>query len=202
MNRRRREIQVPSPPPTDPSAFSGPRLAPPISETGRDGHDGGDRARVDAFVLQVSNKPDVSSGRWVNRRSRPTSRPAAAVTRIHHHRPPNQPGVGSVYQLLPKPTTPMNSRPATAPHAPSDRPRSTSVPTTTGSGSTVETVQTPERAHPGHVRFWRSRLTARVIGDGTVLTGLRGHACPCSVGTYRPVSAWSRPDFTASTRAW
>ena len=77
----------------EPSAFSGPRLAPPISDTAETATIAGHRARVDVFVLQVGDQ----AGSLVGQVGQPAEQadqrhPAAAVTAIHHHCPPNQPG--------------------------------------------------------------------------------------------------------------
>src|SRR6478609_4592246 len=114
----RAEIQLPAPPPMVPSAFSGPRLAPPISETAETAAIPGTSRASTCCSCRSATRPGVCSGRRVRRLSRPTATPAAAVTATHHQCPPNQPGLEATYQLPPTPTTPMNTRPAMAPRTP------------------------------------------------------------------------------------
>ena len=102
-----------------PSAFSGPRLAPPISDTAETTATPGTRRGSTCPSFRSANKPGTCSGRRVSRRSKPTTTPAAAVTATHHHCPPNQPGWASTYHRPPNPITPMNTRPANAPNTPS-----------------------------------------------------------------------------------
>ena len=72
-------------------------------------------------VLEVFDQVGILAGSLVNRRTRPTTTPALAVTTTHHHRPPNHPGSDIVYQSLPNPISPMNTRAAHAPKMPSPR---------------------------------------------------------------------------------
>ena len=71
--------------PWHPSAFSGPRLAPPISDTAETatipGTDRGSTCRV----LEVLEQARDPGGRWVRRRSSPTTTPAR---RRDRHPPP------------------------------------------------------------------------------------------------------------------
>ena len=101
-----------------PSAFSGPRLAPPISDTAETAATPATSPGSTCSVFRSSNRPGVSQGRRVRRRSRPTATPAAAATATHHQCPPNQPGWESVYHLPPNLITPMKTRPANAPNTP------------------------------------------------------------------------------------
>ena len=127
LSLRRWAIQVPAPPPREPSAFSGPRLAPPISDTAETTTIPGTNRGSTCPSFRSAIKPGISSGRRVTRRNRPTTTPAPAVTATHHHCPPNQPGSESAYQLPPNPITPMNTRPANAPNTP----RATAYPMST-----------------------------------------------------------------------
>ena len=151
----RREIQVPAPPPMVLSTFSGPTLEPPISDTTEAATVPGTNARSTCSACSSANTPGISSGRWVRRRSRPTTTPAAAVTATHHQCPPNQPGWESVYHLPPNLITPMRTRPANAPNTP----RATAYPIRTqnsrfsmtggaaaGPGMTVTTRTSPKRS--------------------------------------------------------
>ena len=88
----RRANQVPAPPPMAPRAFSGPRLAPPISDTAETAAIPGTIPGSTCPLLRSSNRPGTCSGRRVRRRSNPTTTPAAAVIATHHQCPPNQPG--------------------------------------------------------------------------------------------------------------
>ena len=118
LSPRRRDTQVPAPPPMDPNAFSGPRLAPPISDTADTATIPGTSRGSTRPSCRSAIRPGVCSGSRVTRRSSPTTTPAAAVTAIHHHCPPNQPGLATTYQLSPKPMTPMNTKLASAPTTP------------------------------------------------------------------------------------
>ena len=111
-------IQLPAPPPMVPSAFSGPRLAPPISDTAETATTPGTSPGSTCSDCRSSNKPGTSWGSRVRRRSRPTTAPAAAATATHHQCPPNQPGSESLYHLPPNLITPMKTRPANAPNTP------------------------------------------------------------------------------------
>src|SRR4029450_11176474 len=114
----RRANQVPAPPPMAPSAFSGPRLAPPINDTAETAAIPGTSPGSTCSLFRSANRPGICSGRRVRRRSSPTTTPAAAVTATHHQCPPNQPGSESAYHLPPKSITPTNTRPANAPNIP------------------------------------------------------------------------------------
>ena len=111
-------IQLPAPPPMEPRAFSGPRLAPPISDTKETAAIPGTSPTSTCPVCRSSNRPGVSQGRRVRRRTRPTATPAATATATHHQCPPNQPGWESLYHLLPSLIAPTNIRPAKAPKIP------------------------------------------------------------------------------------
>jgi hypothetical protein len=117
---RRCGTQVPSPPPILPSASSGPRLAPPTSDTSETATafrtvDGSTRSSRSSFSV-----PDSLAGSRKTRRSTPTSTPAAAVTATHHRLPENQSGFfGSVNQsFVPPLTNPRNASAATASTSP------------------------------------------------------------------------------------
>src|SRR3954452_5923449 len=103
----------------EPSAFSGPRLAPPISDTVETATIPGTKPGSTCSVCRSANKPGTFSGSLVRRRATPTRAPAAAATATHHQWPPNQPESESSYHLPPTLITPMNARPAHAPNAPS-----------------------------------------------------------------------------------
>src|SRR5689334_13504543 len=118
LSLRRWEIQLPAPPPMDPRAFSGPRLAPPISDTAETTAIPGTNRGSTCPSFRSSIRPGTSSGSRVKRRNSPTTTPAAAVTATHHHCPPNQPVSEPTYQRPPNPITPMNTRPANAPNTP------------------------------------------------------------------------------------
>ena len=115
---RRWAIQLPTPPPMEASTFSGPTLAPPISDTAETATVPGTSRGSTCSACRSSNKPGTSSGRRVSRRSRPTTTPAAAVTATHHQCPPNQPGLESVYHRPPNLITPRETSPANAPNTP------------------------------------------------------------------------------------
>src|SRR5271166_4233196 len=102
-----------------PSAFSGPRLAPPISDTAETTATPATSPVSTCSVCRSSNRPGTCSGRRVRRRSRPTTTPAAAATATHHQCPPNQPGWVSSYHLPPTLITPINTSPANATNTPS-----------------------------------------------------------------------------------
>ena len=102
-----------------PGAFSGPRLAPPISDTADTTATPATSPGSTCSVFRSSNRPGTCSGRRVRRRSRPTTTPAATATATHHQCPPNQPGWESSYHLPPNLITPMNTSPANAPNTPS-----------------------------------------------------------------------------------
>src|SRR4051794_41060917 len=118
LSLRRRAIQLPAPPPMEPRAFSGPRLAPPINDTAETTAIPGTSRGSTCPSFRSAIKPGSSSGRRITRRNNPTTTPAPAVTATHHHRPPNQPGSASTYHRPPNPMTPMNTRPANAPNTP------------------------------------------------------------------------------------
>jgi hypothetical protein len=101
------------------STFSGPTLAPPISDTADTAMVPGTSPVSKRSALRSSNKPGTSSGRRVSRLSRPTTRPAAAVTATHHQCPPNQPGPEPVVHLTPNLMIPSDTSPAKAPNTPS-----------------------------------------------------------------------------------
>ena len=84
------------------STFSGPTLAPPISDTAETAMVPGSSPRSKSSACRSSNKPGTSSGRRVSRRNRPTTTPAAAVTATHHQCPLNQPGLESVPHRTPE----------------------------------------------------------------------------------------------------
>src|SRR3954447_654912 len=127
LSRRRWEIQLPAPPPVEPRAFSGPRLAPPISDTAETAATPGTNRGSMCPSFRSAINPGTSSGRRVTRRNTPTTTPAPAVTATHHHWPPNQPGSESPYQRPPNPITPMKISPANAPNTP----RATAYPMST-----------------------------------------------------------------------
>ena len=112
----RSETQVPSPPPSLPSASSGPRLAPPANDTAETATafravDGSTRCSCSSSTVPAS-----LAGSRKNRRSAPTSTPVPAVTATHQRLPSNQPGLsGSVNQrLVPAFTSPRNASAASA----------------------------------------------------------------------------------------
>lgn len=116
LSLRLSETQVPSPPPIAPSAASGPRLAPPASDTAETATfcstlEGSTRA---SFISAIV--PGILSGNRSTRLSTPTSRPATAVTATHHRLPLNQSGFfGRVNQrLVPPFTSPKNASAAKA----------------------------------------------------------------------------------------
>src|SRR5689334_2805027 len=119
LSLRRWAIQLPAPPPMEPRAFSGPRLAPPISDTAETTATPGTIRGSTCPSCRSWIRPGICSGKRVKRRNSPTTTPAPAVTATHHHWPPNQPGSASAYQRPPNPITPMNTRPANAPNTPS-----------------------------------------------------------------------------------
>ena len=127
LSLRRWAIQLPAPPPMEPRAFSGPRLAPPISDTAETTAIPGTNRGSTCPSCRSGIRPGICSGRRVRRRNSPTTTPAPAVTATHHHCPPNQPGSASTYQRPPNPITPMNTRPANAPNTP----RATAYPMST-----------------------------------------------------------------------
>ena len=102
----------------EPSAFSGPRLAPPISDTADTTTIPGTSRPSTWPAVRSSTRLGIWSGKCSRRRSSPTTAPAAAVTATHHQCPPNQPGCASAYQLPPTLMTPMYTRPANAPNTP------------------------------------------------------------------------------------
>ncbi len=113
---RRSEIHVPSPPPSSPSASSGPRLAPPASDTNETATalrtvDGSTRWSLSSWTV-----PTILAGRPKTCRSTPTSIPAPAVTATHHRLPSHQPGFfGSVnHRFVPPFTRPRNAKAANA----------------------------------------------------------------------------------------
>src|SRR3954453_13005575 len=118
----RSETQVPSPPPISPSAPSGPRLAPPASDTSDTATPFRTVEGSTRSSLISSTVPGNSAGSRNTRRSTPTSTPAAVVTATHQRLPSNQPGVfGSVNQRsVPPLTNPKNARPANASTTPKD----------------------------------------------------------------------------------
>jgi hypothetical protein len=95
-----RAIQLPSPPPIDPSAFSGPRLAPPISDTAETAAIPAP-ARLDAAGLQVVEQAGGLPRQPGQATHQPDRDPAATATATHHQCPPNQPGSESLYHLPP-----------------------------------------------------------------------------------------------------
>src|SRR6476646_8564659 len=127
LSLRRREIQLPAPPPMEPRAFSGPRLAPPINDTAETTAIPCTNRGSTCPSFRSAIRPGICSGRRVTRRTSPTTTPAPAVTATHHHCPPNKPGLASTYQRPPNPITPMNTRPANAPNTP----RATAYPMST-----------------------------------------------------------------------
>src|SRR6185437_16225865 len=118
LSARRRAIQLPSPPPIDPSAFSGPRLAPPISDTAETAAIPGTSPTSTLPVCRSSNRPGVFHGSRVRRRTNPTAIPAATATATHHQCPPNQPGSESLYHLPPTVIRPTKISAANAPNTP------------------------------------------------------------------------------------
>src|SRR5262249_61739804 len=118
LSPRRCAIQLPAPPPIAPSAFSGPRLAPPISDTNDTAAIPGTSPGWTCSVCRSSNRPGVFQGRRGRRRTRPTATPPAAATATHHQCPPNQPGWGSLYHLPPHLIAPTKIKPARDAHNP------------------------------------------------------------------------------------
>src|SRR3954463_16134740 len=110
------ETQVPSPPPINHSPPSGPRLAPPASDTSDTATPFRTVEGSTRSSLISSTVPGNLAGSRNSRRSTPTSTPAAAVTATHQRLPSNQPGVfGSVNQrLVPPLTNPKNAKLANA----------------------------------------------------------------------------------------
>src|SRR5215469_1061284 len=102
-----------------PSAFSGPRLAPPISDTSETAAIPGTSLGSTCSVFRSSNRQGVFQGRRVSRRTRPTATPDAAATAAHHQCPPNQPGCESLHHLPPNVITPTKISAANAPNTPS-----------------------------------------------------------------------------------
>ena len=82
---------MPSPPPIDPRAFSGPRLAPPISDPRRRPRSRAPGAGRRAG-LQVGDQTQFFQGRWVRRRSQADQDARRRRTAAHRRCPPNQPG--------------------------------------------------------------------------------------------------------------
>jgi hypothetical protein len=122
LSLRRSETHVPNPPPIFPSASSGPRLAPPASDTSETATalrtvEGSTRWSVNSSAVPAS-----LNGTRKKRRSTPTSTPAPAVTATHHRLPSSQPGFfGSVNQsFVPPLTNPENARPAKASTTPNN----------------------------------------------------------------------------------
>ena len=113
---RRSETQVPSPPPIFPSASSGPRLAPPASDTSETATAPGTMEGSTRCSLSISTVPGTLSATRKKRRSTPTISPAPAVTATHQRFPSNHPGSsGSVNQRsVPADTKPRNASPAKA----------------------------------------------------------------------------------------
>ena len=103
LSLRRWAIQLPAPPPRAPRAFSGPRLAPPISDTAETTVIPGTNRGSTCPSCRSGIRPGISSGRRVRRRNSPTTTPAPAVTATHHHCPPNQPGFGIGIPAAPEP---------------------------------------------------------------------------------------------------
>ena len=116
LSFRRSETQVPSPPPNFPSASSGPRLAPPASDTSETATAPGTVEGSTRWSLSSSTVPALLSGTRKKRRSTPTMTPAPAVTATHQRLPSNHPGCsGSVNQRsVPPFTNPRNTSPAKA----------------------------------------------------------------------------------------
>ena len=112
----RSETQVPSPPPISPSPPSGPRLAPPASDTSDTATAFGAVEGSTRWSFSSSTVPGNLAGSRNSRRSTPTSTPAAAVTATHQRLPSNQPGFfGSVNQRsVPPLTNPRNAKLANA----------------------------------------------------------------------------------------
>ena len=112
----RSETQVPSPPPISPSPPSGPRLAPPASDTSDTATAFGAVEGSTRWSFSSSTVPGNLAGSRNSRRSTPTSTPAAAVTATHQRLPSNQPGCfGSVNQRsVPPLINPKNARLANA----------------------------------------------------------------------------------------
>ena len=112
----RSETQVPSPPPNFPRASSGPRLAPPASDTTETATAFRTVEGSTRWSCSSSTVPGNLAGSRNSRRSTPTSTPAAAVTATHQRLPSSQPGFfGSVNQrLVPPLTKPKNAKLANA----------------------------------------------------------------------------------------
>ena len=116
LSLRRSETQVPNPPPIFPSASSGPRLAPPASDTSETATAFRTVEGSTRWSLSSLTVPGSLTGTRKKRRSTPTSTPAPAVTATHQRLPSNQPGFfGSVNQSLVPPLT--NARNASAANA-------------------------------------------------------------------------------------
>ena len=116
LSFRRSETQVPNPPPIFPSASSGPRLAPPASDTSETATAAGTIEGSTRWALSSATVPGSLSGTRRKRRSTPTNRPAPAVTATHQRFPSNHPGSsGSVNQRsVPPLTSPTNASAANA----------------------------------------------------------------------------------------
>ena len=71
LSLRRWAIQLPAPPPMAPRAFSGPRLAPPISDTAETTAIPGTKRGSTCPSFRSAIRPGISSGRRVRRRSKP-----------------------------------------------------------------------------------------------------------------------------------
>ncbi len=113
---RRSESQVPSPPPIFPSASSGPRLAPPASDTTETATAPGTVEGSTRWSVSSLTVPGSLAGTRKSRRSTPTITPAPAVTATHQRLPSSHPGSsGSVNQsLVPPFTNPRNASAAKA----------------------------------------------------------------------------------------
>ena len=83
----RSEIQVPSPPPIIPRPASGPRLAPPTSDTSETTTPPGTVEGSTWWAFSSRTRPGSFTGRRNARRSTPTSTPAAGG----HRHPPQAP---------------------------------------------------------------------------------------------------------------
>ncbi len=177
----RSETQVPSPPPISPSPPSGPRLAPPASDTTETATacrtvEGSTRSSFSSWTV-----PGIFTGSRNSRRSTPTSTPAPAVTATHHRLPSNQPGFfGSVNQRsVPTSTNPRNAKAANA----STTPNNAAYPISRQNPGDRATATTSEPGCDPWPDPDASVLTSerlRAIGDAT--TGTRREKSPVSCG--------------------